>query len=81
MMKFKTDKVELLKELRKLISEELDNTKLNVNLESEVAEFLTEVTDRRRSRRLKMVRRALDEWIDEIVVEKRKSNVKTDIHL
>jgi hypothetical protein len=80
MMKFKTDKVELLKELRKLVSEELGNAKMNVYLESEVAEFLTEVTDRRRSHRLKLVGRALDNWIDEMVAEKKKENVTPDTH-
>lgn len=72
MMKFKTDKVELLKVLRDLVCEEMSNAKMNVELESEVAEFLTEMTDKRRSRRLKLVRGALDKWINEMVAEKKK---------
>lgn len=76
MMKFKKDKVELLKELRKLVTDNLDNAGVKVDLEYEVAELLTEVTDKRRFRRLKMVRRELDKWIDELASEqKENSNV------
>jgi len=81
-MKFKTDRLELLKELRALILQEMNNSKVNVDLEYDVAEFLTEVKDKRRLRRLKLVRRELDKWIDEMVDTKKeeKSNETPNKH-
>lgn len=75
MLKFKTDRLLLLKELRNLLSESVDDSKVNVDLDEEVALFLTEVTDKRRVRKLKSVRNELDKWINEIVEYRKKSNV------
>lgn len=74
-MKFKNDKLELLKELRRLVTQQLDNANVKVDLEYEVAGLLTEVKDRTRYRRLHLVRRELDKWLDEIAdYRKTKSN-------
>lgn len=72
MMKFKKDKVKLLKELRELVIDNLDNAGVKVDLEYEVAELLTEITDKRRFRRLKTVCKELNKWIDELVSEKKE---------
>lgn len=72
MLKFKNNRFELLRVLREFVNREMSNAKVNVDLEQDVAEFLTEVTDRRRTRRLKLIRRELDEWISAWAAEKRK---------
>ena len=74
MAKFKTDKVTLLKLLRNLVSEGIDNAKVNVELESEVAELISDLTDKRRVRRLKSLRRDVDKWIDELKDSKKKDD-------
>jgi hypothetical protein len=66
MIKFRNNKLELLKELQKIVSQEMSNAKMNVEFEQDVAEFLTEVVDKKRFRRLKMIRRELDSWIEEM---------------
>jgi len=66
MMKFKNNKLELFKELRKLVTENLNNANVNVDLEYEVAELLTEITDKRKLRRLKLVRKELDKLIEQL---------------
>lgn len=67
MLKFKDNKLELLRELRRMLSDDINNVAVNVDLEEEVADFLTEVTDKRRARRLKLVRKELDKWIQEML--------------
>ena len=74
MAKFKTDKVTLLKLLRNWVSEGIDNAKVNVELESEVAELISDLTDKRRLRRLKALRRDVDKWIDELKDSKKKDD-------
>jgi len=64
-MKFQRDRLELLKTLREFVLEEMNNAKVNVDLEYDVSEVLTEITDRKRARRLGLVRRELEKWIEE----------------
>lgn len=73
-MKFQNNKLELLKELHQLVSQQLDNAGVNVDLEYEVADLLTEVKDRKRQRRLNLVRRELDKWLKEIAEYKKVQN-------
>jgi len=71
MLNFKKDRVTLLKALRDLVEEGICNFDVNVDLEEEVAEFLSEVKDRRRVRKLKVIRRELDTFIEEVSYQKR----------
>lgn len=64
MFKFKKDRVLLLKALRDLVNESMD---VNPLLEEDVSEFLTELTNKRNARRLKIIRRELDKWITEMI--------------
>lgn len=70
MQKFEKDNVVLLKELRKLVIENIDATTINPMLEQEVSEYMAEITDKRRYRRLKKMEKALDSFITEVVSEK-----------
>lgn len=70
-MKFKKDRVSLLKALRDLVSENMDAATINVFSEEEISEYMTEVIDKKRARRLKAIRRELDKVIDEIKSETR----------
>lgn len=70
MQKFEKDNVVLLKELRKLVIENIDATTINPMLEQEVSEYMAEITDKRRYRRLKKMEKALDNFIEEVVSEK-----------
>lgn len=67
MKNFKKDRVLLLKALRDLVSECMENNSINPDFERDVAEFLIEITDKKRFRRLKMVRRELDKFIEETI--------------
>lgn len=71
MLNFKKDRVTLLKALRDLVEEEIYNFDINVDLEEEVAEFLSEVKDKRRHRKLKTIRRELDKFIDEVTSQRK----------
>jgi len=70
-MKFQTSKIELLKVLRDLVTENIGFKDVNAVLESEVGEFITEISDKRRYRRLKLVKRSLDKLIDETIREEK----------
>ena len=67
MMKFKKSKIDLLKELRVLVTENMAAADLNP--EEDVSEFMEEITDKRRARRLKLIRRELDNLIEEMVIK------------
>jgi hypothetical protein len=65
MNKFRQDRLVLLKALFGLVNEALDNSDINPYIEQDVAEFLTEIKDKRHKRNLKIIRRELDRWINE----------------
>lgn len=67
MPNFKKDNVVLLKVLRNLVKENIDASKVNMVMEQDVAEYITEMTDKRRIRKLKELNRALDKYIAEVV--------------
>lgn len=78
-MKFQKDKLELLKSLRDLVLEDLRNSTVNVDLEYDTSEVLMEITDRKRSRRLKLIKRELDSWIDETKTLRKESKYATPV--
>lgn len=55
----------LLKALREIVTENMDHRLLETSIEQDVAEFLTEIKDKKRYRRLKSIRKELDRWINE----------------
>jgi hypothetical protein len=65
---YKKNRVLLLKELRQLVSENIDNSSIDPFLEQEISEFITEVKDKRKVRKLKIIRHALDEFIKEVII-------------
>ena len=69
MLKFKKDRVLLLRALRELVTENMDNADINSYLEEEVAEFIIEIKDKRRFRRLKLIRKELDKFIEETICQ------------
>lgn len=66
---FSNERLDLLKFLLDLVKENLDNCDINVDLERDVAEFLADFKDKRRVRKLKKVKRALNKWIEEMKEE------------
>lgn len=71
MLKFKKNRVELLKALRDLITKSMDSASINPNFEEDVAEFFTEITDKRRCRRLRSMRKEVDKWIEELIASQK----------
>jgi hypothetical protein len=63
----------LLKTLLKLVSEDIDNATVNVDLEGEVADLLVSITGKRRVKQLKKIKSALVDYIEEV-----KKNEKVD---
>lgn len=63
----KKDKILLLRTLRNLVTENVNYADVSELLDSEIAEHLMELKDKRRLRRLKKVGKALDELIEETV--------------
>lgn len=70
-MNFKKDKILLLKALRELVSEDMENSEINPYMDQEVSEFMIEITDKRRLKRLKSMRKELDKYIDEVTLEQK----------
>ena len=84
MKNFKKDRVLLLKALRDLVSECIEYTSINSNFEQDVAEFFIEFTDKKRSRRLKKIRKELDNFIEETItwqkLEDDERKVNEELH-
>jgi hypothetical protein len=64
--KLKKDRLCLLQTLRDFVEDSLGYGETNVQLDSEVAEIITNLTDKRKMRTLKIVRKELQKWIHEI---------------
>ena len=63
MPNYKRDRLLLLKALNEFVEEALENAKINPLLDDEVADLVITLTDKRKTRRLKNIHRALDTWI------------------
>jgi len=73
MKNFKKDRVSLLKALRDLVTEDMDNaSSINPNWDQDVANFIMEIKDKRRIRRLKLIRKELDKFIEETIINQKK---------
>lgn len=71
MSKFKNDRILLLRVLRDLVTENMDFGIVNSYIESDVADLISEIVDKKRIRRLKKVRKELDEMIEEMIIEEK----------
>jgi hypothetical protein len=71
MFKFKKDRVLLLKALRELVAEDVKNSSIDPFLEEDVSDFLADMRDKKRIRRLKEIQKALNEWIPELVSQEK----------
>lgn len=76
MLNFKKDKILLLKEIKSLIIQTINNAAINPLLEEEVSELLTEVKDKRRLRKLKLIRNELDKFIVEMTTQKKSIDME-----
>jgi len=52
--------------LRELVNEEIRNSAADFSFEQDVSEFITEITDKKRARRLKNIRKEVDSWIEQM---------------
>ena len=71
MKNFKKSRLLLLKALRDLVSEDMENGSINPNFEQDVAEFFIEFTDKKRLRHLKMIRKEVDKWIEQMTSQEK----------
>jgi len=69
-MNFKKDRVSLLAALKSFVQEGLEHASV-APMDEEIAELVIELTDRRRTRKLKKINEALKEWISEMVREEK----------
>ena len=62
-MKFTKDNALMFETLQDLVKETINNASINSMLDEEVSEFMLEVTDKRRLRKMKKLKLELDEFI------------------
>ena len=72
MIKFKKDKISLLKALQELVEENIKVSIIDIFSKEEVSDYMTKITDKRRIRRLKAINRELDKLIDATSEETKK---------
>jgi hypothetical protein len=68
MLKFKNNRLVLLKTLRELVSDAIENADINPVFEEDVSKLILDITDKRRVRRLKLIRKELDVFINDLDV-------------
>lgn len=71
MKNFKKDKLLLYKALQKLVTENLEYSKVNVHDDEDVAELLIELSDKKRQRLLKKLLSAVNDLVDDFVKEQK----------
>lgn len=75
---FKKDRISLLKELRELVLENIENANIDPFLEQDVSEFIAEIKDRRRIRKLKSILKETDKAIDGMISENKLMQQERD---
>lgn len=70
MFNFKKDKAEILKTLYKLVRENLEFGDVNVDSESDMAEFVSDLRERKRIRKLRKLKLEVEKWMKEMAAEK-----------
>lgn len=82
MRKLEKNKMALLKALMDLVKENLNFADVREELDSEVAELITDLKDRKRLRRLKEIKRELEKLIVETVsFEKLREQTSQDMEI
>jgi hypothetical protein len=83
MSKIRRDQIDMMKELREVVTKCIDNATVKADIEEDVAYLLTEVLDHRQARKLKKLRNELDEFIIEMKnyrKTQKKANENTNIN-
>jgi uncharacterized protein (DUF2267 family) len=62
----KNNRLNLLKELRSFVKRILENSDMNPNSKSDVSDLMAILQERKSVRTLKIVRKELDKWIQEM---------------
>jgi hypothetical protein len=76
MFKFKKDRILLLKALREIVAENMEASDIDPRIDEDVSEYMIEVTDKKRARRLKMMMKELDKLIIEMLQTKKIMEVE-----
>lgn len=72
MIKIKNDRVMLLKSVRELVIEQVENISGLNNIIKEVGiDYISRLQEKRKLRRLKLILKELNEWIPEMISEKK----------
>lgn len=69
------EKILLLKSLKKIVTEEIGVSDVNIRSRQDVIELLLEKTEKRRIREIKKIHRKLDEWIRELENENKNKPI------
>lgn len=76
MLNFKKDRVLLLRVLRDIVTENMGYSDVNPYIDEDVADLITEIKDKRKCRKLKLVRNELDKMIKEMAAEQKLKEVE-----
>jgi hypothetical protein len=79
MKNFKKNRIELLKAVQDFIKDNLDFSSVNADLESDAAEFITDLRDRKRIRQLKVLKHEVDEWMKELKTDNKSKHINERI--
>lgn len=66
-MKFKNDRILLLRMLREIVKKQIEAGSLNTFIEEDVSNYLMDVTDKRQVRKLKKIMNEVDKWLKDMV--------------
>lgn len=78
MKNFNKDRVLLLKELQKLVSQNLKYSNVNVYDDADVAEVVIELRDKKRQRLLKNISKAMDSFIKDFSKEQKMRDEESE---
>lgn len=70
MFKFKKDRILLLKELHEIVKDAIEASSIDIYQEEEISDYMIEITDKRRIRKLKTINKEIDKWLNELTHEK-----------
>lgn len=76
MLNYKKDKVLLLRIIRDIITENIGYGNVNPYIDEDVADLVTEIKDKRKCRKLKLVRNELDKLIKEMATEQKLKEIE-----
>lgn len=68
-LRIKSSKLNLLKALQEDVDQALENADVNPSFEYDVAEIISTMRDKKTVKRLKVIKKELDKWIEEMEKE------------